>query len=102
MAATRTIVYNYIHIVVVCYIDSVNYSTFLTKIDVGDNIPVENTINDQCHAFFCNYNSLAAVGLVAVCEISIMICEIASVNDMLRNDDATSIASYHRYFADWL
>ena len=44
-----------------------------------------------------NYNSLAAVGLVAVCEISMMICEIASVND-----DATSIASYHRYFADWL
>ena len=41
-------------------------------------------------------------GLVAVCEISMMICEIASVNDMLRNDDATSIASYRRYFADWL
>ena len=37
------------------------------------------------------------MGLVAVCEISMMICEIASVNDMLRNDDATSIASYHRY-----
>ena len=49
-----------------------------------------------------NYNSLAAVGLVAVCEILMMICEIASVNDMLRNDDATSIASYHRYCADWL
>ena len=23
-----------------------------TKIDVGDNLPVENAINDQCHAFF--------------------------------------------------
>ena len=41
--------------------------------------------------------------MMAVCEISIMICEIASVNlkmndsgdGRLRNDDATSIASYH-------
>ena len=30
------------------------YRNFLTKIDVGDNLPVENTINDQCHAFFCS------------------------------------------------
>ena len=38
------------------------------------------------------------MGLVAVCEILRMICEIASVNDnMFQNDDATSIASYHRY-----
>ena len=22
------------------------------QIDVGDNLPVENDINDQCHAFF--------------------------------------------------
>ena len=28
------------------------YRKFLTKIDVGDNLPVENAINDQCHAFF--------------------------------------------------
>ena len=26
-----------------------------TKIDVGDNLPVENAINDQCHAFFFYY-----------------------------------------------
>ena len=25
-----------------------------TKIDVGNNLPVENAINDQCHAFFFN------------------------------------------------
>ena len=32
------------------------YRKFLTKIDVGDNLPVENAINDQCHAFlFLNY-----------------------------------------------
>ena len=47
--------------------------------------------------------------MVAVCEISMMICEIVSINDTngsdddrLRNDDATPIASYHRHFADWL
>ena len=49
-----------------------------------------------------------AVGTVAVCEILMAICEIASVNDTdgsgddkLRNDDATLIASYHRHFDDW-
>ena len=28
------------------------YRNFRTKIDVGDNLPIENTIKDQCHAFF--------------------------------------------------
>ena len=83
--------------------NSLNIVTFLTKIDVGENTPRSVT-----HFF------LSITGIIKYIDhnytlILMMICEIASVNDTngsgddrLRNDDATSIASYHRHFADWL